>query len=663
MVVSDLLMALIENVEGIVESCKRGGKKMEAYKIQITAVAVVSILLINYFRSKRLPLMSTRIFSVFMVVSAVNLVFDIATVYTINHIETVSPAVNRFCHQMFIGSLDIMAYLLFLYVNNLAHKQERLPIGKLVLLSLPLAATLCVVAVAPLYYNLDTSVRYSYGPMAYTVYLSVAGYLLCVATNLFTAKDAIKKEKKNLIAAGMIVWGTIAVIQMLIPTLLISSLANLMMVLMVYLSFENPKEHADSETGSLNRMAFHRMISEMYAGKKKFYTVDYVLDDVEYIQDVYGYSGVKSVLYLLNQKIRTVTSARTFHSRSHVLSVVTTSTRVVEVLKNDLQECVLEWKHENGPEYKPKYHVDIIECPTNAASADKLYELIDYLNEVSKEREGINEVSQETVLEYQRFGAIQDLVENAIHHDGLEVVYQPIYSNETHSFASAEALVRLKDTQTIGFVSPEIFIPIAERKGLIKELGIIVFDKVCDFIKESKISELGVEYIEVNLSRVQGADTNLVDTLTACMKKHGVSPHSINLEITETAAIDAGNVVINNMYQLRQCGCHFSMDDFGTGYSNLSQIAKIKYELIKLDKSLIWPCFEEKGEEARIILRNCVKMLLELGVKIVAEGVETKEQADMLTNLGATYLQGYYFSRPIKADEYLAFLKEKQQAN
>ena len=143
------------------------------------------------------------------------------------------------------------------------------------------------------------------------------------------------------------------------------------------------------------------------------------------------------------------------------------------------------------------------------------------------------------------------------------------------------------------------------------------------------------------------------------MKAYRISPEFINLEITETAAIEAASMLEYNMHRLKERNFKFSMDDFGTGYSNLAKIAQSNFDMIKLDKSLIWPCFDPETEkEARIILESSVDMILKLGKEIVAEGVETKEQADYLSGLGVEYLQGYYFSRPIPEDTYVEFLKE-----
>lgn len=245
----------------------------------------------------------------------------------------------------------------------------------------------------------------------------------------------------------------------------------------------------------------------------------------------------------------------------------------------------------------------------------------------------------------------------AVKNNGLEVYYQPIYSTVKKKFVSAEALVRLKDKETLGFISPEIFIPMAERMGLISDLGNAVVENVCRFAAQNDIKQYGVEYIEVNISAVQSVDISLPDRLYDCMSRYGISSDFFNLEITETAAVEAGELLDLNMSRLKSMGCGFSMDDFGTGYSNLSQMANTGFDIIKLDKSLIWPCFEDSGEKPITILNSCIAMINGLGISIVAEGVETKEQADLLTEKGVEYLQGYYFSKPMNEQDYLNFVQ------
>jgi len=196
------------------------------------------------------------------------------------------------------------------------------------------------------------------------------------------------------------------------------------------------------------------------------------------------------------------------------------------------------------------------------------------------------------------------------------------------------------------------------------KLSNMIFNQVFEFVSSNKLEHAGLSHIEVNLSGLQSVDAQLPQQMSALMEKYKINPKIVNLEITESIAITSSFMLNKNMDELKKMGCSFSMDDFGTGYSNLSQIAKVKvnYELIKIDKSLLWPCFEKEianSANAKVILENMIKMILMLGRKIVVEGVETKEQYDYLKKLGVTYIQGYYFSKPLPSLEYLEFLRQK----
>ena len=172
------------------------------------------------------------------------------------------------------------------------------------------------------------------------------------------------------------------------------------------------------------------------------------------------------------------------------------------------------------------------------------------------------------------------------------------------------------------------------------------------------MQKIGLKYIEVNLSGIQIADPTIAYTVHNTIKSHGLTPDMINLEITETAISRQGKIALQNMEQLKKFGYKFSMDDFGTGYSNFSQIVAVRYDLIKLDKSLVWPAFEEGNKQANTIMHACINMMLNLGMGIVAEGVETEEQAAELREAGVEHLQGFYFSKPIPEEPFLKYVKD-----
>ena len=140
------------------------------------------------------------------------------------------------------------------------------------------------------------------------------------------------------------------------------------------------------------------------------------------------------------------------------------------------------------------------------------------------------------------------------------------------------------------------------------------------------------------------------------LDKYNVSASSINLEITESAAANSPEMFLNTMSELKDLGFTFSMDDYGTGYSNLSHMYDTDFDIIKLDKSILWNSY--KSKKADIILQNTVKMIKEMEHNIVIEGVETEEQKEYVSSLGCDYCQGYYFSKPVDKNEFIEYCKK-----
>lgn len=216
-------------------------------------------------------------------------------------------------------------------------------------------------------------------------------------------------------------------------------------------------------------------------------------------------------------------------------------------------------------------------------------------------------------------------------------------------------LIRLKD-QSMGYISPEEFIPIAEKSGMIMQIGEFVFETVCRFIQEKQLTDYGLQYIEINLSVVQCMQENLAERLTEIMKKYHVAPAQINLEITETAAAHS-DMLENNIKILHKQGIEFSLDDYGSGYSNTDYLFRFPFRIVKIDKTILWEAF--KNEKAMIALRNTIRMIKELGLEIVVEGVENQEYVDYLTEQHCDYLQGYFYSKPIPDRDFLELLRRE----
>ena len=219
-------------------------------------------------------------------------------------------------------------------------------------------------------------------------------------------------------------------------------------------------------------------------------------------------------------------------------------------------------------------------------------------------------------------------------------------------------MVRIRDEKG-ELVSPAEFIEVAEAKGLIIRLGEEVFRLVCKFIKENKLTEYGIEYVEINLSMIQCAYENLATEFIQIMKEYEIDPKTIVLEITESASIYEKKVLLQNMKALMNEGVRFALDDFGTGQSNLNYIVEMPVNVVKFDRTMTNAYFE--NGTAKHVMDAAMQMIQGMNLQIVSEGIEEKEQYKVMKELGIDYIQGYYFSKPVEGDKFLDFIEEENQ--
>lgn len=286
-----------------------------------------------------------------------------------------------------------------------------------------------------------------------------------------------------------------------------------------------------------------------------------------------------------------------------------------------------------------------------AACDDLKYKSSDLIEVVRSDNFGIDEL--------QKYRNIEDAIERALVENEFEMYYQPIISTRTGKVVSAEALIRLKD-RILGFVSPEDFIPISENNGKILEISEFVIDSVFRFVKENDIVGLGMEFIEMNLSVMQCMDKNLTEKLKYYINKYDIDPRRINLEITETATNFDEQRLRQQLHDIKQLGFTFSLDDYGTGYSNLVRVLEYPVDVIKLDKSIVWAAFTDR--DSFVTIKNLISMFHDVRRKLVAEGVENEEQMHTLRELGCDYIQGYFYSRPVPKEDFIAYTQSVNES-
>jgi two-component system CheB/CheR fusion protein len=242
----------------------------------------------------------------------------------------------------------------------------------------------------------------------------------------------------------------------------------------------------------------------------------------------------------------------------------------------------------------------------------------------------------------------------ALDNGHLHMVYQPKVDLRSGLVIGAEALLRWCDP-ILGNVSPTQFIPVAEGCGLIAAVGARVFNLVLQQIAAWQQQGLEVPRIAINVSAHQLRDADFVANLTARLDANGVPAHGISIEITESALMQKIEVVRDKLTKLKDMGTHMSVDDFGTGYSSLAYLRKLPLNELKVDRSFVDGIAFEPDD--RSIAKSIIDMAHALGFRVVAEGVETQEQFDILAQDGCDVVQGHLLYRPLAAEDFEQLLQ------
>lgn len=266
-----------------------------------------------------------------------------------------------------------------------------------------------------------------------------------------------------------------------------------------------------------------------------------------------------------------------------------------------------------------------------------------YDDEMQKQRELENEI-------------VNDM-KDAMEQKQFKVYFQPKYSIKSHEITGAEALVRWeRDNGTV--LSPNAFIPVYENNGKIIDLDFYVFETVVEFIAENLKAGREQVPISINASSLHASDPQTINTYINILKKYNVDPTMVEIELTETAVVSEYESVRKLFDSFQLHGIKTAMDDFGSGYSVLNTIVDIPVDVIKIDRGFITSCLET--DRGIYFLKHLIDMIRNLGYQIICEGVETDEQIEILRQIGCDEIQGYWYSKPLKMEDYKELLQTEK---
>ncbi len=630
----------------------------------IAALIGTIVLAAMYFLKRNYATRNNRLFFAMILINLATSALNIVSIHTISYPERFSPFVRLSVNLVYLWLYNLLAAVFLLYVDSLTRiPRFKKPVRIYAYFVTALIAVL--VLLSPMTHLIawfDEALVYRRGvlhPLLYvTAYAAIFGALA-----LFIASRK-KFSRYQLLSVCSFILGNVVtqIFQLLYPRYVINNFICTLCLFFLFTAFENQAYYLYHTTMCYNSLAFVSTIRRDGRRKMPYRLTILQLGHLRDSAVMTSRSSASQFSTLLAGRLYKAFPGRVYALDDSTFAILEESRsrqwnpRIPARANACFQEpfTIVIRRHEESLLLSPQMLVMTVteHFPTG-------YELLDFVRQPDSFSipEIPDEAIDQTLEPLRRERKMLQLIDRALQERSFQVYYQPIMNLEAGRFRSAEALLCLNDPQE-GFINPEELIRVAESYGRIEAIGLYVFEEVCRMIRDRKLLDQGIDYIEINLSPRQVRQPDLGDRLVSVMKRYGVSPSAINLEITETAEIMGGEKaqLIRFMNRMREEGVEFSLDDFGSGYATMNSLLQFPVSLVKYDKQILWRSM--KDPSSMTIMQASMQGVRAVGKKVLVEGVETEEMEKRLREIGCDYLQGYLYSRPVPEEEFMRLIAQ-----
>ena len=490
------------------------------------------------------------------------------------------------------------------------------------------------------------------------VYISAAFYM-CIAVFrlLFTWSALTAKRRLALIYFFILVIAGVA-IQFININIKCELFAEALALMGVMTAIESEDDRIDIDTGIYNRKALQTDLSTYIVSKRKVGVICLKITNMELFDRTAKSENSDILPTVVAAYLQTVIPRYSIYNTNPGTFIITvtdsSSARTMKLAEVISRRFDSPW-HFGDTKLLLNAVVMTSEIPDRIKTANDAFYMADSPVPGNLDKKILSGRDLDYLM---RRAAVEGALTRGLEKHFFEVYYQPTYALSDRRLHGAEALIRLHDS-VLGNVYPDEFIPIAEQNGLIDDIDDFVLREVCSFIKSGVPASLGIRCINVNLSVIECMQPGFVKHINAITDEYDIDKEMINFEITESIAASNYDILSRVVSALKADGFHFSMDDYGTGYSNMRAIFMLDFDVVKIDKSILWSA--EESELGKIILESSVHMIKQMHREILVEGVETEEQIELLKSMSVDYLQGFFFSKPIPKTEFITLAKRSKR--
>lgn len=632
------------------------------YEFELCSIIFLLIVMFFYFTKKRFDSITDRVFSLFLFATMLTMIFDVTASRLLQNAKDYPIWLHYALNIGFYASQIFVPFFGYIYSLAIVNKFDGRLRGRKKAFWIPIIIQEFLAFSSPifgLYFTIDKDGSFSYGTLHIFHYILPILFLVLALFMGFKYRRAITGTQFLAIAAlsaGCVVF---AVLQALFPKYLIVNMTGVLSAFLMYLSLQNPDAAIDTLTGLFNSTAFLSYINKAFIEKQDFTLFSVKLNDLKLLNSSFGVENCDRIIELMADYLKNIDGTEMiFRITGGSFGAIVYGRSAAARIRKELIERFNEsWKLLDI-EIMLNIKVIQIDVPKYATTPE---ELLHNLNYCSYMMDGSAEsyiyMDESIARKIEEEARVEQVVRDAIAKEQFKIVYQPIYSVKENRYVALEALARVYDDK-LGDILPEVFLPIAERDGCLIKMGIIVLNKVCDLLSRINIEQLGLKYININLSNAECMQDDLASNFYSVVEGYEIDPRYIHFDINETTATNAMEQLRYSMFRMLQSGCDFALDDFGTGYSNLSGIMELPFSMVKLDRTIV--TYYENPEKTLAVMESVIDMLEDLGMEICAEGIENKEQDEMMRKIGAGYMQGFLYSKPLDEQGIISFLCDSE---
>ena len=642
------------------------------FDFDIAALFIESIVIFFYYYKRSVPSMQSNLFIMIVFTLVACTVFELVTIYIKYHYASVPIGLQWFFQCLYFTAANSFGIIYIMYCIALTDYLHKLTKRKLLFVTFciifPYVISLLIIWTGPFldkFYPMAFSITPEEGYVRnknfwfYALYGISAYYVILSLLKLIQERKHISARELRVVFCylGIVLFSVF--IQYRYYGMFVQCFAISVALLMFFFYIQRPEKVLDSITDTLNQVSFFKKVDQMFSRNNSFTCLVLILDDTVFMGNTIGMDQLnmmlKEVAIFLKDRF---SFAQTFCLNQECFCIIvknSTEERIQAALKIIQNRFNMTWMYESV-EVKLYSRLCVIDCPKDASSSSDIMDIISMISSDERYKTPLLYADEIDLEDKRRTVYIEHALRQGLSNNRFDVYYQPIYSVSEKKLIGAEALIRLMDEDGF-FISPEDFIPIAEKTGTILRIGEFVYESVCRTVSVIDLEEYGIKKIDINLSVAQCMQEILAEQILAIQSIYNIPTEIINLEITETAAAHTPEILLRNMQKLSEAGFELSLDDYGSGYSNMNYMLNLPFKMIKIDKYIVWAAYsDERAEKA---LAATIRMIKSMGMTVLAEGVEERDQEQWLERLGCDYLQGFYFSKPVPKNEFLDIMKNR----